>query len=66
MVMGDLAEPRPTHVLERGMYNEPGEEVEPGTPASILAFPEDLPRNRKGLADWLFHPDNPLASRVAV
>ena len=66
MVMGDLAEPRPTHVLERGMYNEPGEEVEPGTPASILAFPEDLPRNRKGLADWLFHPDNPLAARVAV
>ncbi|MBX2821371.1 MAG: DUF1553 domain-containing protein [Rhodothermaceae bacterium] len=66
MVMGDQPEPRPTHVLERGMYDSPGEEVAPGTPASILAFPEDLPRNRKGLADWLFHPDNPLAARVAV
>jgi len=66
MVMGDLAEPRQTHVLDRGMYDSPGEEVVPGTPVSILAFPDDLPRNRKGLADWLFHPENPLAARVAV
>ena len=66
MVMGDLADPRQTHVLERGLYDAPGEEVFPGTPASVLEFPEGLPLNRKGLAEWLFHPQNPLAARVAV
>ena len=66
MVMGDRAEPRATHVLDRGMYDAPVEEVAPGTPAAILSFPEEASTNRKGLAQWLFHPDNPLTARVAV
>ena len=66
MVMGDLPEPRPTHVLKRGLYSQPGERVEPGTPEAVLAFPDSLPKNRLGLARWLFHPDHPLTARVAV
>ncbi|MBX3238345.1 MAG: DUF1553 domain-containing protein [Chitinophagaceae bacterium] len=66
MVMGDLPEPRTTHVLLRGMYDSYGEEVEPGTPAAVLAFPDSLPRNRLGLAKWLFLPGHPLTSRIAV
>ena len=66
MVMGDLPEPRRTYVLDRGLYNAPREEVSPDTPVSVMAFPSDLPANRLGLAKWLFHPNHPLTSRVAV
>jgi len=66
MVMEDMPEPRVTHILNRGLYNQPGEAVGPGTPATVLAFDEDLPRNRLGLAQWLFDPDHPLTARVAV
>lgn len=66
MVMGDLPKPRPTHVLLRGVYDSYGDEVQPGTPSSILSFPKDLPKNRLGLAKWLFLPGNPLTSRIAV
>ena len=66
MIMDEMEEPRTTHVLARGAYDAPMEAVGPGTPEAILAFPEDLPRNRLGLAQWLVHPDHPLTSRVAV
>ncbi|CAN5165116.1 DUF1553 domain-containing protein [soil metagenome] len=66
MVMGDLPEPKPTFVLERGEYDAYRERVEPGTPENILSFPENLPRNRLGLAQWLLLPENPLTGRVAV
>ena len=66
MVMDELEEPRKTYLLERGVYDAPGEEVQPATPASVLPFPSDLPRNRLGLAQWLMHQDNPLTSRVIV
>ena len=64
MVMGDLPAPRPTHVLTRGIYDAPAEEVQPGAPEAILSFPQNLPPNRLGLAKWLFHADNPLPARV--
>lgn len=66
MVMEDMPTPRKTFVLDRGQYNAPTEEVEAGTPASVLTFPEELPKNRLGLAQWLVHPDNPLTVRVTV
>ncbi len=66
MVMGDQPEPRPTFVLERGVYDAHGESVTPGTPEQVLPFPDTLPQNRLGLARWLTHPQNPLTARVAV
>ena len=66
MVMGDLAEPRPTFVLKRGAYDAPGERVEPGTPEAIMPLDPTLPRNRLGLAKWLVDPKHPLTARVAV
>ena len=66
MVMGDLPTPRPTYVLNRGLYDAPGERVEPSTPKAILDFPATLPRDRRGLASWLFDEDNPLTARVFV
>lgn len=66
MVMGDLPQPRPTYVLNRGNYDSPGEEVQPTGPSQILPFADDLPRNRLGLSQWLFDPKHPLTARVFV
>lgn len=65
-IMGDLDTVRKTHILIRGNYDSPGDEVQPGTPESILKFSNDYPKNRLGLSKWLFDKDNPLASRVYV
>ncbi len=66
MVMGDMTRDRPTYVLERGVYDAHGEQVQRDVPETIFGWPEDLPRNRYGLGQWLVHPDHPLTARVAV
>ncbi len=66
MVMQELPQPRPTHILKRGAYDSPGDLVAADTPASILPFPSSYPRNRLGLAKWMTDDRNPLTSRVAV
>ena len=66
MVMGDLINERPTYILDRGVYDAHGKRVSRDVPESILPWPEDLPRNRYGLGQWLIHPDHPLTTRVAV
>ena len=66
MVMEEMKSPRPAYLLERGQYDAHGEEVFPSTINAVLPFPENLPKNRLGLAQWLFHPDHPLTARVAV
>ncbi|HSI74425.1 MAG TPA: DUF1553 domain-containing protein [Lunatimonas sp.] len=66
MVMGDTETPRPTFILDRGMYNAPTEEVFPDIPSMVLPFSDDLPRNRLGLAHWFFDPEHPLTARVFV
>ncbi len=66
MVMGDLTEPRPTYILERGVYDAHGEKVLPDVPEAIMPWPDHFPRNRLGLGQWLIHPENPLTARVAV
>jgi hypothetical protein len=66
MVMEDLPAPRQTYVLNRGVYDQPGDKVSPSTPTSILPFDASLPKNRLGLSQWLFDERNPLTARVAV
>ena len=66
MTMEELPEPRSTFVLDRGAYDAPTDQVYPTTPVSVMEFPDDLPRNRLGLAQWLIDEDNPLTARVAV
>ena len=65
MVMNDSTE-RKTYVLARGNYDAPTEEVSASTPNAIMEFPEELPKNRLGLAMWLTDTDNPLTARVFV
>lgn len=66
MVLGDLPEPRPTYILDRGMYDAPTEEVQPGVPEAVMPFKDEFPRNRLGLTKWLFDKENPLTARVYV
>ena len=66
MVMQEMEQPRPTFILERGLYDAHGEQVFPGTPESVLPLPDDFPKNRLGLAQWLVHEDHPLTTRVAI
>jgi hypothetical protein len=65
MVMNDSSE-RKTYVLARGNYDAPKDEVSASTPEAIMEFPEDLPENRLGLAQWLTNMENPLTARVFV
>ncbi|HVR74950.1 MAG TPA: DUF1549 and DUF1553 domain-containing protein [Planctomycetota bacterium] len=68
-VLQAAAAPRTTRVLARGDFLEPGEEVEPGTPA---ALPPLEKRGKEGSADrldlarWLVHPSNTLTPRVTA
>ena len=66
MVMRDLPQRRPTYLLKRGAYDAPTVPVFPQTPAVFPPLPDDAPRNRLGLAQWLTDPGHPLTARVMV
>jgi hypothetical protein len=66
MVMKEMATPKPAFILKRGAYDAHGAEVSANTPGVLPAMAADLPKNRLGLARWLFSEENPLTARVAV
>ena len=66
MVMEELPAPRPAWVLRRGEYNQPGEQVSRAVPSALPPLPDDVPKNRLGLARWLVSREHPLTSRVTV
>ncbi len=66
MVMEEMPETRPAFAYDRGDYSQPIYEVEARTPEVLPAFPDKYPKNRLGLAKWIFSEDNPLTARVAV
>ena len=66
MVLAERAEPRPTHVLLRGVWDKKGDVVQRDVPAAIAAWTGDEPRTREQLARWIVSRDNPLTARVIV
>jgi len=66
LIMRERDERRPAHVLMRGQYDQPGEEVQPDVPDFLPPLPADQPRNRLALAQWLVDPSHPLTARVTV
>jgi hypothetical protein len=56
--------PAKTHVLHRGEYSQPGEEVSAGFPEVLGAPPTGASRSH--LAAWLVDPAHPLTARVMV
>jgi hypothetical protein len=66
MIMQDREKPRQTLMLEKGLYNQPGEEVSANIQAIFPPLPAEAPKNRLALARWLVDPAHPLAARVTV
>ena len=53
-------------ILKRGDYYARGERVEPAVPHFLPKLPVGVPNNRRGLAEWLLAPEQPLMARVTV
>jgi hypothetical protein len=67
MVMKERPEPRPTYMLLRGQYDNPGEQVNRATPAFLPPLEDnDGDVSRLDLADWMVDPKHPLTARVTV
>ena len=54
------------HILVRGAYDKPGDQVPAATFSALHGFPANAPKNRLGLAQWLVAKENPLTARVTV
>jgi len=67
LVMQEKANSKPVaHILYRGQYDQPRDEVQPNVPAALPPMPASYPHDRLGLARWLVDPSNPLTARVTV
>ncbi|MEP6667632.1 MAG: PSD1 and planctomycete cytochrome C domain-containing protein [Chthoniobacter sp.] len=66
LVMKEITETRTNAIFRRGDFRNPGDAVEPGTPAVLHPLHEEGPRNRLALARWLVSRENPLVARVIV
>lgn len=66
LVYKEAANPVPSHILNRGEYDQVGEEVARNVPEFLPPMTDEMPRNRLGLAMWLVDPSHPLTARVAV
>ena len=65
LVMRELPEPRPTHIMLQGEFLRKGDPVDRGTPAVLPPLEADTP-NRLDLARWIVSRQNPLTPRVTV
>jgi hypothetical protein len=67
LVMQEMPNSEPkAHVLFRGQYDQPKDEVHADTPSFLPPLPKDAPHNRLALAMWLVDKSNPLTARVTV
>jgi hypothetical protein len=69
MTMSNALVARPTHLLERGAYDSPRDQVSASPPSNVGAasIPSaDGASNRLDLARWMLEDSNPLTARVAV
>ncbi len=67
LVLKERKTPRSTHVLIKGDFTRPADEVQPGTPSVLHEFHCDSSQpNRLDLARWIVDRNNPLTARVIV
>ena len=67
MVMKERGEVRPTFIMKRGQYDDPGEPVERAAPEFLFPMKKRAAvASRLDLADWMVDPQHPLTARVAV
>jgi hypothetical protein len=61
-----MEQPRKTFVLNKGLYDQQGEEVFAATPAVFSRVAKTTPTDRLALSRWLVNPAHPLTARVTV
>jgi hypothetical protein len=66
LIAREKATPAYADILKRGDYYARSERVEPAVPSFLPPLPKDAPANRRGLAEWLLMPEQPLMARVTV
>lgn len=66
LVMGEMAEARPTHIHTRGNFLDPAERVYANVPAVLHPIPGSERPSRLDFARWLVDSENPLTARVTV
>ena len=57
---------RTTHLLDRGTWDRPKQEVAPRAPAVLHPFPAEASKDRLAFARWVADKRSPLTARVAV
>ncbi len=63
-VLKERAEPRETHILIRGVWDQHGEQVQPGVLPAVLKRATQDGSSRLELAHWIVDRNNPLTARV--
>ena len=63
-VLAERTKPRTTHVLQRGVWDQHGDAVQPSFLPAVLPRETDQPPTRLELAQWIVSRDNPLTARV--
>jgi hypothetical protein len=66
LVVQKRDEPRETHVLKRGNFLKPGEEVTAGVPAFLHKLPAGADGSRLTLARWIVDKKSPTTARAFV
>jgi len=66
LVYREMPAARDTHLLKRGDFLQPAEQVTPGVPAFLNAIDDNAPPNRLGFAAWLTADDAPTTARSYV
>jgi hypothetical protein len=66
LVVQARAEPRTTHLLKRGNFLKPGDEVVAGVPAFLHPLPEKAKPNRLTFATWVADKKSPTTARAFV
>jgi len=57
---------RTTKIFDRGNWQSHKATVQAATPKILNPFPENAPKNRLGLAQWIVDKKNPLTARTMV
>ena len=66
LTLMEREELRPTALLKRGDWLQPGREVTPGVPAVLNPLPPDAGSDRLAFARWLVSRDAPTTARTKV
>ena len=66
LVLLARANPRDTHILERGDFLKPGKPVDPGVPGFLHALPQEDAPTRLTFAKWLVDRKSPTTARAFV